>query len=51
MFIHNGGRYTIANQSRVKPVGFSRQMENGKLEGIFNLRHGTGKSFRISMER
>ncbi|GEM_PF-5423810 len=51
VFIHKGGQYTIANQSRVEPGSCSRQNENGKLEGIFNLRYGTGKSFRISMER
>jgi len=48
VFIHNGGQYTLANQSRVKPGVYSRQKENGELESVFNVQRG--KSFRISME-
>lgn len=48
--IFNGSEYTIANQMRLQPGIYSRVKENGLLEAHFNVKGGTGPSFRVHME-
>ena len=49
-FIYRGNEYTISNQMRLKPGVFTRVKENGIIEAHFNVRPGTGPSFRVHME-
>ena len=49
-FIFNGSEYTIAGQMRLRPGVYSRKKDNGILEAHFNVKGGTGPSFRVHME-
>lgn len=49
-FIHNGSEYTTMNQARLLPGVFTRRKQTGELESHFNVRRGTGDSFRIRLE-
>jgi len=49
-FIFNGSEYTISNQMRLRPGVYSRVKENGLIEAHFNVKGGTGPSFRVHME-
>jgi DNA-directed RNA polymerase beta subunit len=49
-FIYRGNEYTVANQMRLKSGIFSRVKENGLIEAHFNVKPGTGSSFRMYME-
>ena len=49
-FVYNGSEYTVANQMRLRPGVFSRVKDNGVLEAHFNVRPGTGPSFKLYME-
>ncbi|KKN22198.1 hypothetical protein LCGC14_0917720, partial [marine sediment metagenome] len=49
-FIFNGNEYTVASQMRLRPGVYSRVKENGLIEAHFNVKGGTGPSFRVHME-
>lgn len=49
-FIYRGNEYTISNQMRLKPGIYSRIKDNGLIEAHFNVKPGTGPSFRMYME-
>ena len=49
-FIHNGSEYVVSNQARLKPGAFTRIKDNGIVETHFNVKPGTGPSFRMWME-
>jgi len=49
-FIFNGSEYTIAGQMRLRPGVYSRVKDNGLIEAHFNVKGGTGPSFRVHME-
>ena len=49
-FIYSGNEYTMTNQMRLKAGVYARQKENGILESHFNVKPGTGHSFRLYME-
>jgi DNA-directed RNA polymerase beta subunit len=49
-FIVNGNEMTHISQSRLKPGVYIRRKESGTVESHFNVRRGTGRSFRIHME-
>ena len=49
-FIFNGSEYTISGQMRLRPGVYSRVKENGLIEAHFNVKGGTGPSFRVHME-
>lgn len=48
--IYNGNEYSVVNQSRLKPGAYIRKQRTGEIESHFNVRPGTGKSFRIHLE-
>lgn len=49
-FIYHGNEYVISNQARLRPGVFTRIKENGMIESHFNVKPGTGPSFRMWME-
>ena len=49
-FIHNGSEYTTMHQARLLPGVFTRRKSTGELESHFNVRRGTGNSFRVHLE-
>lgn len=49
-FIYNGSEYTVSGQMRLRPGVYSRVKENGLIEAHFNVKGGTGPSFRVHME-
>lgn len=49
-FIFNGSEYTISGQMRLRPGVYSRVKDNGLIEAHFNVKGGTGPSFRVHME-
>lgn len=49
-FIYNGVEYAVANQLRLRPGIYTRQRDSGELEAHFNVKPGTGRSFRVFME-
>lgn len=49
-FIHNGSEYTTMSQARLLPGVFTRRKATGELETHFNVKRGTGNSFRIHLE-
>jgi len=49
-FILEGTEYTVGNQLRLRPGVYSRLRSNGELESHFNVRPGTGPSFRVHLE-
>lgn len=48
--IFNGNEYAINNQMRLRPGIYSRVKDNGQIEAHFNVKGGTGPSFRVFME-
>ena len=48
--IYNGNEYSVVNQSRLKPGAYVRRQRTGEVESHFNVRPGTGKSFRVHLE-
>lgn len=48
--IFNGTEYSIASQMRLRPGVYSRIKQNGLIEAHFNVKGGTGPSFRVYME-
>jgi len=49
-FVFNGNEYTVASQMRLRPGIYSRVKDNGIIEAHFNVKGGTGRSFRVYME-
>lgn len=49
-FIHGGNEYTTLHQARLMPGVFTRRKATGELETHFNVRRGTGSSFRVHLE-
>jgi DNA-directed RNA polymerase subunit beta len=49
-FIYNGNEYTVSGQMRLRPGVYNRVKENGLIEAHFNVKGGTGPSFRVHME-
>lgn len=49
-FTHNGSDYTTNRQARLRPGAFARQKATGELETQFNVKRGTGNSFRLRLE-
>ena len=49
-FVFNGNEYTVASQMRLRPGIYSRVKDNGIIESHFNVKGGTGRSFRVYME-
>jgi DNA-directed RNA polymerase beta subunit len=49
-FIHNGNEYISLAQSRLLPGVYTRQQKNGNYETQFNVRPGSGNTFRIHFE-
>lgn len=49
-FVYNGNEYTLATQMRLRPGVYTRRKENGEYESHFNVKPGTGPSFRLHME-
>jgi DNA-directed RNA polymerase beta subunit len=49
-FVHNGSEYTTMNQARLLHGVYVRRKATGELEGHFNVKRGTGNSFRIHLE-
>ncbi|MCW4026363.1 MAG: hypothetical protein NWE76_02625, partial [Candidatus Bathyarchaeota archaeon] len=48
-FVHGGNEYVSMMQSRLIPGAYTRKQANGELETQFNVRPGTGRAFRVSM--
>jgi len=49
-FIHGGSHYSSIRQARLLPGAYSRRRNNGELETHFNIKPGTGPSFRVVFE-
>jgi DNA-directed RNA polymerase beta subunit len=49
-FIHNGSEISTISQSRLQPGVYHRKKSSGELEAHFNMKRGTGSSFRIELE-
>lgn len=49
-FTHNGNNYTSIKQMRLLPGPYGRFMDNGQLEVHFNVKPGTGPSYRVHLE-
>ena len=47
-FIRDGNEWGTINQTRLLPGAYSRYQNNGDLETQFNVRPGTGGSFKVS---
>lgn len=50
-FIHNGNDYTGVIQRRLIPGAYTRRQAGGALQTQFNVRGGTGKVFRVSLDQ
>lgn len=50
-FIRNGHEYLLFNQQRLKPGAYTRQKKNGDYETQFNILPGTGRGFRLNLEK
>lgn len=48
-FIREGNEWGVIAQQRLVPGAYSRYQKNGDLETQFNVRPGTGKAFRVSL--
>lgn len=48
--IHNGSEYSILSQARLRPGVYNRRKATGELETQFNVKHGTGRAFRVRFE-
>lgn len=49
-FIQGGNEYAVINQARLRAGVYTRKKKSGELESHFNVRHGSGKVFRLWME-
>jgi DNA-directed RNA polymerase subunit beta len=48
--INRGNEYSIVNQARLKPGVYTRTKQSGEHEAHFNVKPGTGRTFRMWME-
>lgn len=48
--INRGNEYSIVNQARLKPGVYTRTKQSGEHEAHFNIKPGTGRTFRMWME-
>lgn len=49
-FIYNGNEYAHVNQARMMYGAYTRRQNNGDLETQFQVKSGTGPSFRVGFE-
>lgn len=49
-FIRDGNEWGTINQTRLLPGAYSRYQNNGDLETQFNVRPGTGGSFKVNFD-
>ena len=49
-FIRDGNEWGTINQTRLLPGAYSRYQNNGDLETQFNVRPGTGSSFKVNFD-
>ena len=49
-FIYNGNEYAHINQARMMYGAYTRRQNNGDLETQFQVKPGTGSSFRVGLE-
>lgn len=49
-FIRDGNEWGTINQTRLLPGAYSRYQNNGDLETQFNVRPGTGGSFKVNLD-
>jgi DNA-directed RNA polymerase beta subunit len=49
-FIRGGNEYTVVNQLRLRPGVYTRKTAAGDLEAHFNVKPGTGSSFRLHLD-
>lgn len=49
-FIRDGNEWGTINQTRLIPGAYSRYQNNGDLETQFNVRPGTGGSFKVNLD-
>lgn len=50
-FIRNGHEYILFNQQRLKPGVYTRQKKDGDYETQFNILPGSGRGFRMNLEK
>lgn len=50
-FIRNGHEYLLFSQQRLRPGVYTREKKNGDYEAQFNILPGTGRGFRMNLER
>jgi DNA-directed RNA polymerase beta subunit len=48
--IYRGNEYSSVSQSRLKAGVYSRRKKSGEIESFFNIKPGTGRSFRLWLE-
>jgi DNA-directed RNA polymerase beta subunit len=49
-FVHGGSHYSSIRQARLLPGAYTRVKNNGELEAHYNVKPGTGNSFRVTFE-
>jgi len=49
-FEHNGSNYTSMRQARLLPGAYSRRKQNGQLEVHYNVKPGSGRTFRVTFD-
>ncbi len=50
LVIHDGVRYGIRNQQRLRPGVYTRRQKNGGVEAHINVKPGTGRGFRVNLD-
>lgn len=48
--LYGGNEYSVTNQSRLKPGVYTRKKKSGEIESFFNVKAGTGRTFRVWLE-
>jgi DNA-directed RNA polymerase beta subunit len=48
--IYRGNEYSSVSQSRLKAGVYTRRKKSGEIESFFNIKPGTGRSFRVWLE-
>ena len=50
LFIRNGVVWSVRNQARLRPGAYTRRRADGGTETQFNVKHGTGRGFRLQLD-
>lgn len=48
--LYGGNEYSAANQARLRAGVYARRKKSGEIESFYNVKAGTGRSFRVWLE-